>query len=592
MQSLVQLWRQLSIELGLLCDTNVSRDNETVSRRVKDEGDAFLRITLPAFGKGFDRSLELGQVSSDLFPGFRFRGGLPCFLGGFLRNVFDASGRILDDPCVESIQAVRQLCLMFGKIRGECTSRRNREAVRGYIQADDLCGIWDETLPSAASELVDVSRLLLGWLLSDADWRVLNDELSPRHGPGATADKLLGNKKFDMDYWPDHLDSRFPWDEWAIANPRYSEDGPNRSIPLRAATLCLVPKTMLTPRIIVEEPTALQYMQQALMRVMVKSIEQRTSMIGFSDQEVNRDMARSGSISGSLATLDLSEASDRVTYMQAKLCFSATPNLWEGLDACRSSTVELPTGITRTVYKFASMGSAVCFPVEACVFAVAIFAAIRRHHRKMDRSFDLTHAFIKSFEGKVRVYGDDIIIPVEYLSDVEELFSELGWVINRRKSFSNGKFRESCGGDYWNGFDVTPVRVRDPLPTSIRQSHQMHSLVSLRNQLYMAGYWQTTAHLDRWLGKLLKGNFPVAGDQVDGFVRHSRSFEPRGFATDRYQRPLVRAFRNISPIPKNQASEHGALIKCLTVTSVDGDHLMRSGRPSVVYTKLRWIPAF
>jgi len=591
MKRLVQLWTILAEELGSLCGVDASRDAITALRRTEQEGDAFLRITLPAYSKAFDRAIELGRVSSDSFPGFQVRRGLPVFLGGFLRNVFDADGRMLDVPCIESIRAIRQLAGFCGKVRGDCTAARDRIAVVEYVKADERCGEWDDSCPEELlSELASVGGLALGWALGRADFACLNDDLRPRHGPGATADRLSGNAKFDLDYWPEKLHARFPWWEWAIATPLYGDCGPNRSTSLRPAKLSLVPKTMKTPRVIVMEPTALMYMQQGIMTAMQESIEAVTKQIGFTDQPTNRLMARNASITRRQATLDLSEASDRVSLRQAESVFSALPNLWEALLATRSDQVELPDRSVRVVRKFASMGSAVCFPVEACVFWVAILTAIQRHYRKVDASYKLTWRKLRSLENQVRVYGDDLIVPVDYLPEVEELFLQLGWKINVAKSFSRSNFRESCGGDYWRGEDVTPVRVRDPLPAHSGQIDQVHSLVELRNQLYLAGYWKTTRSIDTLLASLLNGVFPIADERANGWTRVSRSFEGLPLATDRMHRHLTKAWVLNSPIPVNPASEHGSLIKCLTVHSLDGDHLVRSGRPSVVYKKLRWIP--
>lgn len=592
MNSLEQLWICLAEELADLCGVDASRDVVETSRRCEHEGDSFLRITLPAYGKAFDRAFELGRISSDLFAGFQHRGGFPLFLGGFLRNVFGPDGRMLDAPCTESIRAVRQLAGFCGKVEGDCSAARDRKAVQEYVEADDRCAEWDSNSPTGLlQELASVGKLALGWILSAADYAVLTDALVPSHGPGATADGLRGNAKYDLDYWPDHLQSRFPWQEWSVVGYRSLQDGfgPDRSIPSRPAKMSLVPKTKSRPRVIVEEPTALMYMQQGLWRAMRDSIESATHQIGFADQEVNREMARSASVNKMHATLDLSEASDRVTMRQAESVFSALPNLWEALTATRSDRVRLPDGSVRNVRKFASMGSAVCFPIEACVFWVAILTAIQRHHRKADASFNLTWRYLRNLEGQVRVYGDDLVVPVECLPEVEELFSELGWKINVAKSFSQSYFRESCGGDYWRGSDVTPVRVRKPIPSNRRQIAEVHSFVELRNQLYLAGYWRTASRIDTLLTRLLNGIFPIAEDNTNGWTRVSRSFLGVTQATNTAQQHLVRAWTLSSPVPVNPASEYGSLTKCLLVKSLDEEHLQRSGRPSAVYIKRRWV---
>jgi hypothetical protein len=603
----ISLWVRLAIELANLCGTDAKRDIETMSRRIKEEGDSFLTITLPSYGKSFDKALEHGRILPTQFAGFRRRAGLPLFLGGFLKNIFDANGVMIDEPCIDSIIAVRQLSALCGKIKEESSLPRQRKAVRQFIEADEACLDWDLTSPeSLIREMTVVSTQVMLPVLQKANHAVRNNQITPKHGPGTTSDRLLGNKKYDLKYWPDHLDSRFPWVDWAIPNYRWvdhessfddkwnplpyvgtGEPGPrDPSVP---AELLLVPKTASAMRVIVREPTSLQYMQQGLLKILTNAHETFWTQVGFTDQGLNRDMARHGSIYEDLATIDLSEASDRVTYLQAASVFSCVPDIWEALDATRSPEVRVLDRVY-PIYKFASMGSAVCFPVEASVFIVGIYMAIKRHHRKTDPSFDLTPNFIRSMEGKVRVYGDDIVVPVEYLSAISDVFSALGWKINQNKSFGTGKFRESCGGDYWNGHNVTPVRVRYPIPTDRRQISETESYVSLRNQLYNAGFWSTVCRIDERIGTLLGGTFPIADETTSGLVRVSASFSGRCRGIDEYQRACVRAWHVSPVIPKNAASELGSLLKCLIAPGKDDEHLHHSGRPVDAYMNRRWTP--
>jgi len=604
MKSLVSLWTVLAQELGVLCGVDASRDIATLSRRSEKEGDAFLRITLPTFGKAFYKALDEGRWSPSSQSMFRTASGLPVFLRGFLENIFTPDGKLMDNPCTESIGAVAQLVTVFGKIEGVCTPRRNAAAIAGYVQADEECYEWDMSNSHLLQELREVALRSVVPMLSEADWKVSQDDIVPKHGPGYTADRLLGNQKYDVGYWPAHLEARFPWSEWAIPNYRFSGvradglspegDDPERVLtPLShvvPAKLTLVPKTMSTPRIIVMEPTALQYMQQGLLGVMVESIERSSSLIGFTEQGPNRLMARRASLSQDLVTLDLSEASDRVTFSQAASVLGCLPNLWEALTATRSRGVTLPDGNSRPVWKFASMGSAVCFPVEAVVFLSAILLAVRRHHRKVDPSFDLTWPFVRRLAGRVRVYGDDCIFPVSYHPEVVEVFTQLGWQINLNKTFAKGNFRESCGGDYWCGEDITPVRLRKPIPTTLRQVAEVQSFVAFRNQLYLAGNWRTAAFCDRILKGLFRGTFPIVEETSPALGRTSVSFQPKALGTDRYQRALTRAWVLKTVIPKNCSSETGALLKCLIATGYGDEHLERSGRPVDVSINRQWMP--
>jgi hypothetical protein len=223
----------------------------------------------------------------------------------------------------------------------------------------------------------------------------------------------------------------------------------------------------------------MQYMQQAILENLVESLEEddiSSWLIGIGDQIPNQEMAYEGSLNGNLATLDLSEASDRVSVQQVMGLLANHPSLREGVDASRSMKADVLIDGTHQVVrlnKFASMGSALCFPFEAIVFATVIFVGIEKElgHR-------LTRQDIKSFKGQVRVYGDDIIIPVRFADSVIAHLEAFGFKVNANKSFWTGKFRESCGKEYYNGTDVSIVRVRRVFPTSLKDVPEILSIVS------------------------------------------------------------------------------------------------------------------
>lgn len=587
MKSLEQLWSAVAENYATICHVSTKRDSLTLSRRVEHEGISFLTITLPTFAKSLELGLEQGKVSDDLFPGFHRVGGLPAFLQGFLRKVFDSCGNLLPEPDVECIRAIRQLCYLFQKIELDCTQARKSKAVSEFWQSNDECRAWDSSHQPILDRLRVAAHKYLGSVLSAVNREVADGLLEPKHGPGKTASGEKGNQKFDFLYWPPRLEQEFSWTEWGTPNFRWSFADEHLELvnPPRfeevPAKLTLVPKTLKSPRVIVQEPAAHMYMQQALLRSLVRHLEANTSCIGFSSQELNRAMACLGSESGLLATLDLSEASDRVTFSQVRAVFSDWPDLWSALESTRS--IEVSDGQrTGFIYRFASMGSAVCFPVEAIVFFLATCVAMEdaRGLAKLPRS---------AREGLVRVYGDDIIVPVDSISAVRTVFQSLGWKINGSKSFWTGKFRESCGGDYYDGQEVTPVRLRRLIPTRRQQASNVISIVSFRNQLYQAGLWSAT----RWVDNIIEGliPFPIVGSHSDALGRHSSSFVPLQQGTDGMHRVMVRAMVVHAPLPRSEASERGSLLKCLLSSHEEVDHLTRAGRPSVVDIKRRWVAA-
>jgi len=668
MKSLTSLWRELATETASWCGTSALFDCKTVEERTELEGESFLTITLPQFGKDFERCLELGFLDvTNLFKQFEKRRGLPLFLGGYLRQIFSTSGTLLDEPSIDCIRSVRQLTLVFGKMETMCSDARVSRAMRQYVKIEQELkemdtSSFEEFLPlfQKASTLLyadvfaEIENNLLGMQSVVArydDSHHLNDpvisqdifldflnvspeiggkptkkivepacivdptgfaELTPRHGPGATADRLRGNAKFDLVIWPQRLERVFPYGDYALPSWRYYYQldrvqflEPREEQPVKVVS---VPKTHKTPRIIAEEPTAMQYMQQALAQQFVNRLEDHFEtrvelptedvfpqkgcdfgkwFIGFTRQEPNRLMACEGSLNGNLATLDLSEASDRVLNQHVELLLSRFPRLSEAVQATRSTKADVPGHGVIQLAKFASMGSALCFPVESMVFTAIVFAAI-----SYERRVPLSRGLLMSLRGKVRVYGDDIVVPVEYVHRVIQFLEAFGLLVNKDKSFWNGKFRESCGGDYYDGEWVTPIRLRHGLPRSLADVPDVVGLVSFRNLLYWGGYWKTVRKLDEYLKNLL-GEFPIVADTSVCLGRSSALPYKAEKTHPETHTPLVRGCVVKFSTPKSPISGEGALLKFGLKRGLqptfDARHLERQGRPVAVRIKHRWI---
>ena len=210
MKSLMLLWQEVANELATWCCTSTTLDFKTLQSRVKHEGESFLTITLPNFCTDFQKSLAEGRVDRNQFQGFAFTGGLPRFLGGFLDLVFDrGTGLLLDTPSVDAIYSVRQLTLIFGKILLPCSDAREQAAIDGFIQCEKSVKETDATRgPQAIEDFHRVSRLLWADLFAAVDNAVANYEIIPKHGPGATADRLKGNQKFNQTEWTDRPEDR------------------------------------------------------------------------------------------------------------------------------------------------------------------------------------------------------------------------------------------------------------------------------------------------------------------------------------------------------------------------------------------------
>jgi len=605
MKSLMCLLREVLLDRGTWCGVSTALDLKKIQSRVEAEGVSFLTITLPTFGKDLERALDQGYVDSQLWKGFqksRSSGCLPLFLGGFTSLIFDrASGRLFDVPSIDAIQAIRQITLMFAKINLDCSESRTKAAIAGFVKCEQDVREADKRRSEAAcSQFARVGHLLWASVLQRVDEQIDSGQLVPKHGPGVTADRLLGNQKYDQTEWTSRLETWFPFlDGFVAPSFRAYQDfdhvdilEPGAERPVRVIT---VPKTLKTPRVIAVEPTAMQYAQQAVAESLVSHLEGKDNpyrwIIGFRDQDPNRSMARKGSLTGDLATLDLSEASDRVSNQLVRLLLDPWPHVAGAVDSCRSRKADVPGHGVIRLAKFASMGSALCFPVEAMVFATIALCGIEDALRRQ-----MTRKTIHGLAGKVRVYGDDIIVPADYAFAVVQKLEDFGLRVNTDKSFWTGRFRESCGKEYYHGEDVSIVRVRELLPTRLQDASELISTVSLRNQMYKAGYWRVAESLDGFLSGVLapaKGQplYPTVAETSSVLGRHSfLGYETQSYCS-RLHSPLVKGYVVETTLPPSRLDGYGALLKFFLKRGddpfQDREHLMRSGRPLAVSTKPR-----
>jgi len=630
MKSLMSLWSQMAEESAIRCCTSAIRDINTITERVEHEGLSFLTITLPDLGKAIQKWLDQGQAG--IHPAFRNeRGGsFPRFLGGFFTRVFDrSSGLLLDEPCIDSIIALRQLTLMFGKIELPCTPKRVKGAMSNYVKCEQEVRQFDMNLTKKdLVEFEQMSDLLFRDTFLKMDRMVYYGAVFPKHGPGAVADGLTSNGKYNLRTWTSRLEGVLPSSEHVIPNARFShilDDvhflEPGSEMPVKVIS---VPKTLKTPRIIAMEPAHMQYVQQALSRCFLECYRESDilpKLIGFDDQVPNQDLARRGSLNGDTATLDLSDASDRVSNQLVRAMVRRFATLHRAVDATRSRKADVDGFGEIRLAKYASMGSALCFPIEAMVFTTLIFVGIQR---SLNRS--LTRRDIYALADSVRVYGDDLIVPVDHVLSVVSALEHFGAQVGTDKSFWTGKFRESCGREYFNGSDVSLVRVRQALPDTTADVAGVISTVALRNQLYLSGYWRTV----RWLDKRLRGLLRYYPDVVPTSPVLGRvsflGYQAEGTHPSLHT-PLVKGYVVEAKAPKDELGDTGALLKCLLrlersesswdtssysipstchlgqthyyessplglpPTGQDEKHLERSGRPKHVGIKLgRWVP--
>ncbi|DAD52536.1 RNA-directed RNA polymerase [ssRNA phage SRR6253161_3] len=494
-----ELADQLSLSAGL--------DQKYIWSRYEHEGLSFLTITLPSFCDGIERALERGSATPDDFPAFarKKNGCLPKFLSGFTSRMFTPCGVLMEHFDPDVLFAVRQITRFMKKAEVPCTKQRTEAAFHKYVLTDMELKDVNEKFRNGHedSTLRAVADILVGSLFSD----ISQQGLRCRHGPGATAERLSSSERSLIRYWPIRAEPWFPSSYHAVPNAGHWKRLRELSLLSEAAEppvrVVAVPKTLKTPRIIAVEPSHMMYMQQSMMQYMVDRIQTHPltrGSIRFSDQVHNMRSAQVESLKKNRATIDLSEASDRVSLELVKYIFGGE-QIYNYLYACRTSKALLPDGTTLTLEKFCSMGSATCFPIESFVFYCLILAAMHDA-----RSIRPTSQSIRMFSRLVDVYGDDLIVPVQLLSFVIDKLESYGLQVNRGKSFSASYFRESCGGDYYKGYPVKPVYLRVH-PTAIDDAFDpnvLASLVQTSNQFYSQGLWKTCFEVRSFVDKKLR----------------------------------------------------------------------------------------
>jgi hypothetical protein len=280
---------------------------------------------------------------------------------------------------------------------------------------------------------------------------------SPRHGPGAVSHGERGPDKMCFRTLYLGLDRIYPFTEYFCYNVSHVDEVLQELQTYKVrkegtAKVVLVPKDSRGPRLISMEPKEYQWIQQGVRCVLEKAINDSSltgGQVNFKDQTINRRLALEGSKDGYWATLDMKDASDRVSVSLVRRLF---PDYWfECLFACRSSSTRLPSKQVVPLRKFAPMGSSLCFPVESLVFWCLAVAAIMHKHPTLAASQAAKRVF---------VYGDDLIVPVEDHDCVLRTLPLYELKFNEKKCCTAGFFRESCGCDAYRGVDVTPLRVK------------------------------------------------------------------------------------------------------------------------------------
>nr|QDH90045.1 MAG: RNA-dependent RNA polymerase [Leviviridae sp.] len=588
------------------------RDYKRLLSAVEHHGITFLCDTMPAFSKHLDKCLETGRLTRSGLCHFRpylRKSTIPRLFKGLLLRVFDLYGVLRSDPDSQALGYVRQLCSLAKRFRVTCSDSATWRQVDEFFKTDG-----EIRQPSLDWDIGDfdserASHLQFGDdLRSEPEFplfREIGTEASPsssidwdrcleavqrtadilcsqlgrfdplewktRHGPGAVSDLKDKTYKYIFPSWSPKLEKEFPSADFASSNylhyvTTYSHGAGGQS-PLwdhePPARLLAVPKSFTAPRLIASEPVSHQWCQQGIREFIMSRVSDSwiSKFISFRDQTGNQKLALEASRDSSLATIDLSSASDRLSCWFVERCFRRSPSLLSAFYAVRTRWIRQDLDRCSPKFyrlrKFSTMGSALTFPVQSVSFLAVVLGVTL-----YERNLRPTIKNIAGLDGQVRVFGDDIVAPSDCSATVVATLERLGFKVNPSKTFQTGLFRESCGVEAFSGNDVTKVSVLS-MP-SVSAPESVLSILDSHNNFFKKGYYRVCEYLRKSVERLGRFSFPDV--EPDSGAIGWYSFDPWS--------SNVRLSRRWNPILQRREYRVTLPQSGFTKTPVDSDSML------------------
>lgn len=358
--------------------------------------------------------------------------------------------RALSDPM--SLRYLRQLLLFSYKSNAPHSSDTVYQAFESFDSTNVQVGEFANSFSNTNPRLLNLVRRHVQSVL----YRFEEKDILPSHGPGAST-----TSKDKWSRWYPAIDSCYPYGDYFgfLNEPDSHVDAAALTDEHITAKLMPVPKDGRGPRLICVHPAESIWIQQGLRLNLERAIScerverhSRSSRVAwpvghvhFDDQTVNGSMALSSSLSREFATIDMKEASDRVSDVLVQILFGRK---YKSFGCCRAQKYYVSGSHYKpkdtNIHSYAPMGNATTFPVQSLVFWAICVASMQSHGFHQPDS--------------VYVFGDDIVVPTSQARRICDDLESFGLKVNASKTFINGGFRESCGVDAFNGVDVTPVR--------------------------------------------------------------------------------------------------------------------------------------
>lgn len=486
---------------------------EYLLRRLGAEGENFLAVELPLVSKAVVAGLETGYFDRSKLTSFSFKAATLHFLESLLVKIFDfRTGLLVQNPCGVAVGIIRQVCEYSYKLALGYSDEQEKKAIKNFLDNEaDLAavGCKPEVLEFANELRKDFERY---WpLIAKPTFEQILKEFRPRptNGTFIGCDELyylyrqstdrLGKYPSDMEAYKGFYK---PYEGCKDVRLKKAEDLYHFS------ELLLVPKDSRGPRTICREDLLRVETQMSYFDFMTdKLCSQTRGSINFKNQLVNRKIAEESSVTREFCTLDLKDASDRISLVVAKTVFRNSGIYHFFTKSRRASHVKV-AGIVYPLHKVAGMGSGLTFPTMSLLISLAICNVVAKSEPSSSYEFIRENVF---------VYGDDICVPTRWYGHAKYALTLIGLKVNSDKSFAAGFFRESCGGDYYAGVDVTPIRLKltnsKATVSAIRSlnlkdsANAFKELYEHSKNLYKKGYKCTAGYLIKVLNQAHEAKF-------------------------------------------------------------------------------------
>jgi len=478
-----RLYRALFCDIARHFPNFVLQDFSYLLLRIEKEGGSFYLEKLPELGKAFETSL----ITNERFiapNGWELLNGtrLPKFLNQLFKQLMNDDGSPLwsyqfgrigilrnSDQSIVSekqrthiiraVQYIRQCCMMWSKVemftdvsdsmfspKGAKLCAKSQKALDGFVtrvstefKVDNL----------EISDRLNEARRLLRCVFTTAspELEELKDFVKNpwgRQGPGAVAGREVGCEKWSFEKWPGLPRQLFTWRDGMDCEVRPVLRQPD-------ARVCLVPKDFRGPRVICIEPKENQFAQQGLMDILYRLVS-RCALTNRSISFLDTEVSRAACFDYRYATIDLKDASDTIHLVLARLLLPRW--IFKLVTRYRSRGVETPDNQVVKTTCLATMGNATCFPLETLLFwALSLGTMII-----LRDSFPIRMHKHLNFD--VRVFGDDIIVPLWACDEVARTLESVGLLLNTSKTCQFSLVRESCGEWVFAGEAIKIVRFR------------------------------------------------------------------------------------------------------------------------------------